>query len=183
MCKIKNVAIKLVFLISTTVLFSCSTTYYSLKNSEQVATVSFSNLSRETPEIYIVNNCKSERIKVELIENKKPQERAKYKTEIPAGKTISLNYNYNWILTEKHDLITEGTILSAIPINKTKVSKGISSCSNLISFTPEANKHYEVYFAISGGKCQIKASEAIAVTDSKNNLYSIPISNENACSD
>ena len=179
MCKIKNVAIKLVFLISTTVLFSCSTTYYSLKNSEQVATVSFSNLSRETPEIYIVNNCKSERIKVELIENKKPQERAKYKTEIPAGKNLSFKYHYNFILTEKTSLVTKGSTLR--PKFETVISKEASSCTSLVSFTPEVNQHYEVYFAISGKNCQIKASQSVAITDSKNNLYAIPITNKNEC--
>lgn len=165
------------------ILISCSTTYYAPENGEQMATVSFSNLSNETPEIYIVNNCKSEQIDSELIEKKKPQETAKYKTKIPAGRNISFEYNYNWILSKENNLISEGLILNTVPIIKTKVSTKASSCNSLASFTPEANQHYDVYFAISGKNCQIKASKSVALTDSRNNLYAIPLSNKNSCSD
>jgi len=53
------------------VVSSCAKTFYIQPTNDSVATVSFSNLSDELADIYIITNEKSYPIKDDLIERKK----------------------------------------------------------------------------------------------------------------
>lgn len=51
--------------------------------------------------------------------------------------------------------------------------KTATTCGSEVSFIPEKNKHYEVYFGINNGNCLIKASEARETSASTKQLFTI----------
>jgi len=88
------------------VVSSCAKTFYIQPTNDSVATVSFSNLSDELADIYIITNEKSYPIKDDLIERKKPQDRSKYKTNILADNAVTFKYDYNWLMNERTEITT-----------------------------------------------------------------------------
>lgn len=171
--KISSYKIFAVIVFFTTV-SSCARQYYIQPTIDVVATVSFSNLTDEIPVIYIVSDGKSSPINNYLIENKRPQDKSKYKTKIIANEIITIKYEYRFVMSKKTQISTTYSQFN-IPTSVRKQSyKTASTCSNEVTFTPEKNKHYEVYFGMDNDKCIIKASEARTTSVSKKQLYSIP---------
>jgi len=157
---------------------SCSRVYYTAPDTGAVASVSFSNLSPELPDIYIIDECGPLPVDHRLIEQKNPQQKSRYKTHIPAGKTITFKYEYNFLMRKGTQPVTYETELSS----RIKIEKinSVSTCSRLVSFKPEKNMHYEVYFGLLDTHCSIKASKSVASDVSKKNiLYNIPTTLDN----
>lgn len=142
-------------------------------------------MSPELPDIHIISDCKSLPIHNELIERKKPEQVARHKTLIPAGKPISFKYDYNWLISEKTSLVSSGNSYS--PRIETQKTKDVSTCSSLVTFTPQVNKHYEVYFGLMLNKCLIRARESVTTSTpgfslpTKNKLYAIEESTKSEC--
>ena len=152
---------------------SCSTQYYIQPTNETVATVSFSNLTDELPNIYIVSDGESFPIESFLIENKRPQDKSKYKTKIVAGEKIIIKYQYDWVMRKRTQLSTTyGQFNMPTSVNAESFNT-VTTCSSEVSFTPEENRHYEIYFGINIDKCLIKASEARIDSVSGKQLYVI----------
>ena len=166
-------------------LTSCSHNYYLPATSDNTATVSFANLSPENPEINIIDNCISKEIKRMHIERRSPIKKAKYKIRIPAERKISFNYRYFWVSGEKTTLVTSGNVnigFGSIPNIKSATSKEILTCDERVTFRPEKDKHYEIYFGVDTNKCVIKANEALYDKfKKKNKLYAIKILNNQKC--
>jgi len=153
---------KLSLLLILITVSSCTNSYYTQPNHTSVATVSFSNLSGELADIYIITKDKTSLINNKLIENKKPQDKAKHKTSIPSGSEVTFKYEYNWLLRERTNITTTySNINTPSRVNFEKTNEA-NTCSNSVSFTPAAHKHYEVYFGLIADKCFIKASEVKA---------------------
>lgn len=154
-------------------LSSCATPNYMQPNNDSVATVSFSNLSDELAEIYIVTNDKTYSITSNLIERKKPQEKSKYKTNIKTGNEITFKYDYNWLMSERTEITSTYSKYNTPTKVNAKIINVANTCSTSVSFVPEENKHYEVYFGLIADKCIIKASEVRGYSDSTKQLISI----------
>lgn len=150
-----NTFFNLSLILACTTLSSCATRYYSPPEQGALATVSFSNLSPEIPKLYITSNCKSFLINQIFIEQKNPADKSKHEINIPANSEITFEYNYYWFSGEKTELVTNG-IYYRIEETKSKIPE---SCTKTITFIPEDNKHYEVYFGINLDHCIIKAVE------------------------
>jgi hypothetical protein len=145
-------------LILLVLLSVCSSKYYTFTDSGATATVSFSNLSAELPEIVLIENCATSKIKDVYFENKLPNQKSAKKIKISVDKPITFEYRYSWFSGEVENLVTAGTSLR--PHLKLEKNKSISICKETVTFIPQENKHYEVYFGLSNNKCVIKASEA-----------------------
>jgi len=171
---------KILLLTACLFLTSCATKYYSPPNTDKAATVSFSNLSPEIPEINIIDNCTSLKINDSYFENKKPTDISEFKINIPIKRKISFVYNYFWISGEKTVPITiENSTISLIRIKKIKV---IHTCNEIVTFIPEKNRHYEVYFGKNIENCMIKASEAYYTDDKhKKQLMAIHLVSDQEC--
>ncbi|VAW65112.1 hypothetical protein MNBD_GAMMA11-2115 [hydrothermal vent metagenome] len=167
-------------LILTGTTTSCGRVYYIEPDTESFASVSFSNLSPELPDIYIIDECKPVPVDYRLIEQKKLKQRSAHKTRIPAGKYITFKYEYNFLVNNRTQPVTsEGKLSSRIKIEKTNYA---STCSSLVSFMPENNIHYEVYFTLLDTQCTIKASKSvISEKTGKKLLHSFPTTNSNSC--
>jgi len=166
-------------LIALPLLASCTTEYYIPPASDMSATVSFSNLSPEIPEINIIDTCNSSKINNSYIEYKKPADRSTFKVKIPVKRKISFEYKYFWISGEKTvPVTTENQYQSHIELKKTKV---ISECTATVTFIPEENKHYEVYFGKNINKCVIKASEAYFSNNNQKQLLPVIITGNQKC--
>lgn len=142
---------------------ACSTDYYKPVSDNDVAYVSFSNLSREIPEISINTNCKRSRIDPELIQYRKPSEHADLLLQIPSNVPVSFGYDYAWFEGEQIDLVTTGASRYNAMTNQLthrRSLKEVKSCVEMITFTPEPNKRYEVYFGKNPQSCVIGVSEA-----------------------
>ncbi len=138
---------------------ACSGSYYVAPELKESAVVSFSNLSPETPKIYIVLKGKSSQINNNYLENKKPQQRSRYTLKIPAKEKITFNYVYNWVMSEYREPVSvQNKYYSNVEI---KTRKDVDTCRNNVSFKSEKDKHYEVYFGIVRGKCVINVSEVL----------------------
>jgi len=162
------------------ILASCTQNYYMPDTSDTTATVSFSNLSAENPEINIIDNCRSSEIESIYIERKKPSKVAKYKITIPAERKISFQYKYFWISGEKTTLVTSS--VGSLPQIKPETSKEIATCDEVITFKPEKNKHYVVYFGVGKNKCVIKANEILYDrVKGANKLYAIDMLANQEC--
>jgi len=155
----------------------CARPYYKPPVNVPVATVSFSNLSVQTPQIYIIADCKPMLVQGELIEPKTPDQAAKYSTEIPANKLIAFQYVYYFVINEKPNIDTG---VGGYNIQYSK-SLYTSTCESTIAFTPEPNKHYEVYFGLVEQNCAIKAQESIVSMGANNKLVTIPTSTGDEC--
>jgi len=167
-------------LIALPLLASCTTKYYIPPGSDVSATVSFSNLSAEIPDISIIDNCKTSKINNSYIEYKKPSDESTFKIKIPVKRKISFEYKYFWISGEKTEPVTiENQYRSHIELRKTNV---ISECTETVTFIPEENKHYEVYFGKNVNKCMIKASEAFFLNSNKQkHLLPVIITDNQKC--
>jgi len=138
---------------------SCTNSYYIQPTHSSVATVSFSNLSDELADIYITTKDKTYLINNKVIENKKPQDKSKLKTKIPADSEVTFKYEYNWLMRERTNITTTYSILNTPSrVNIEKINEA-NTCSSTVSFTPEEHKHYVVYFGLIADKCIIKARE------------------------
>jgi hypothetical protein len=163
----KTISIALVYALIT----SCTKSYYVAPQLKQFATVSFSNLSPEMPEIHIKIKDKIFQINSNYIEQKKPQDKSKYKINIPINEMITFQYIYNWLIYEKRNVVSiQNGFYSNINLNS---SKDTNICKSTISFKPKANKHYEVYFGITSTKCTIKASGTLFKAGPKKLLIKI----------
>ena len=138
---------------------SCSQSYYVQPVSDQVASVSFSNLSDEMADLYIILNDMTYMIDGNVIEKKQPQYKSKFKTNVLAGNKVTFKYVYNWLIREKTEVTSTYTAFNAPSRVSSKNIKDVKTCSSEISFVPEKNKHYEVYFGVFTEKCVIKVSE------------------------
>ena len=178
--ELKNTLLKLTIILLHITLTSCAATYYTPVKETSIASVSFSSVSLELPEIRVVDNCNSLPINKNLIVHKDPEDKSGVKLTIPATREITFEYNYHWFSGEKTEFITKGKIVGAhVEIEKSKV---ISSCFNSITFIPGENKHYEVSFEFNAGKCIIKASEGIYIDGySKYRLQKVDIVDKPQC--
>jgi len=169
----KNMIYKLLPLFILIATLSCTNSYYIQPTHSFVATVSFSNLSDELADISIITKDKTSLINNKLIENKKPQDKSKYKTNVLSGSEITFKYEYNWLMRERTEITTTYTQFS-IPtrVDIKKVNEA-NTCSSTVSFTPEVHKHYEVYFGLVADKCVIKAREVRVTTELKKVLIKI----------
>jgi len=159
---------------------ACSRVHYTEPDAGPVASVSFSNLSPERPDIYIIDECKPLPVDYRRIEQKKPKRKSRYKTRISAGKTITFKYEYNFLVNKRTQPVTYETRLSS-QIKIEKISS-VSTCSSLVSFKPEKNTHYEVYFGLVDTNCSIKISKSVfSDVSNKNILYSVPTTQNNHC--
>ena len=154
----KYISIFLLFLTS-----ACSTNYYQSVADNNHAYVSFANLSQEIPEISIITNCKRSRIDPERIKYRKPSENADSLLEIPSDQPVSFVYAYAWFEGEEFQLVDRGYAQQNTQISlltQRKASKGVKSCSEKITFVPEPEQKYEVYFGKNPRSCVISVSEA-----------------------
>ena len=171
--------IRLLLSIAVIFLVSCSRAYYVPPTEPPLATVSFSNMSSELPDVYIIIDCKSHPLDSSLFERKRPDDTSRHKTPVPAGKMISFRYDYNWLISENTQLVTSGASFgSRIETQKTKQA---STCSSLVSFMPEPDRHYEVYFGLVADKCTIKVAESLRVPGGGKKLGSVQQSDSNEC--
>lgn len=136
---------------------SCSQSYYIPSPTGETAFVSFSRLTYEIPEITIIENCRSSTIDPDFIKNRKPTEKNSNELRIPANSEITFVYDYSWFGEEMSELYTSGNQYG--PLIHQKKSKEFNSCTQSVSFIPEENKHYEVYFGKNIDTCTIKVSE------------------------
>jgi len=159
---------------------SCSRIYYTEPTDGSTASVSFSNLSPERPDIYIISNCKILPVESKLIEQRNPLAKSRHKILIPADKIISFKYEYNFIISKgTQPVTTEGRLSSRIIIEKTN---NVDTCSSLISFKPDKDEHYEVYFGLLDTSCTIKAEKSsTSTTSGRKKLHSIPTTRTTDC--
>lgn len=150
---------KKIFLITFLLVTSCSTKFYQYQGADAKASVSLSRLSKDIASIYIIDNCEASQIQPELIEEKYPSQKSKYKIDIPANRQITFEYRYFWISGEKSRLVSKSNGLTAHRI-ETQTDKSVTSCKESFTFIPQENKHYEVYFGKADNQCVIKAGEA-----------------------
>jgi len=170
---------KIRLLTALPLLASCTTQYYIPTDSNVFATVSFSNLSHEIPEISIIDNCNTSKINNRYIEYRKPTDESTFKIKIPVKRKISFEYKYFWISGKKTEPITiENNYTSHIELKKTNV---ISECIETVTFIPEENKHYEIYFGKNINNCVIKASKAYYSNGKQKQLLSINITSKQKC--
>ncbi|VAW64248.1 hypothetical protein MNBD_GAMMA08-276 [hydrothermal vent metagenome] len=155
---------------------ACSGSYYVAPELKESAAVSFSNLSPEIPEIYILIKGKSSQINSNYFEKRKPQQRSRYTLKIPAKEKITFNYVYNWVMGEYRDVVSVQNKLYANV--ETKTRKEVDTCRNNVSFKSEADKHYEVYFGIVRGKCVIKVSEVFIDKNGRKSLKKLKQKND-----
>lgn len=150
---------------------ACSGSYYVAPELKESAVVSFSNLSPEIPEIYILIKGKSSQINSNYFEKRKPQQRSRYTLKIPAKEKITFNYVYNWVMSEYREPVSvQNKFYSNVEI---KTKKEVDTCRSNVSFKPESDKHYEVYFGIVRGKCIIKASEVYIDKNGRKSLIKL----------
>lgn len=150
---------KKLVLITLMLVTSCSTKFYQYQGTDVKASVSFSRLSKDIASIYIIDNCQASQVQPELIEDKYPSQKSKYKIVIPVNRQITFEYRYFWISGETSRLVSKSNGLTAHRI-EAQTDKSVTSCRESITFVPEENKHYEVYFGKADNKCVIKAGEA-----------------------
>lgn len=74
--------------------------------------------------------------------------------------------------TEKNT--TYSSLGAPVRIDTNKINVA-NTCSSSVSFVPEENKHYEVYFGLFSDKCIIKASEARGATELTKQLFLITV--------
>lgn len=144
---------------------ACSTEYYQSTVDKNVAYVSFSNLSREIPGISINTNCKRSQIDPELIKYRRPNEDTDLLLQIPSNIPVSFSYDYAWFEGEKIQLVEKGSLI----IKKT-TSKDVNSCTEKVTFIPEPNRRYEVYFGKNPLSCVIGVSEVFVKPGSHKKL-------------
>ena len=160
-------------------LSSCSTQYYLPPEQGALATVSLSTLSSDIPEINIISNCKLSTFNHYLIERRKPTDKSINLINIPSNKEITFQNNYYLISSQKTKFNSKSGFsphIDTMPI------KELSLCTQSVTFIPEENKHYEVYFGISDGKCTINAEEGQRIQDAtKKRLMRIEYIKDQQC--
>lgn len=152
-----NMSHKLILVLISTASLSCAMKEYKLPEDGPVASVSFSNLSLGVPELNIINNCESSFINKNYIESKSPTDKAKYKIKIRSKNKITFEYKYHWFSRNGLIPITQASGLHHSV--KEKTSSELRTCTKSVTFVPEENKNYEIYFGIQGNKCSIDVGE------------------------
>ena len=148
-------------------LASCSANYYKTTIEDKFSTVSFSNLTPEIPDVYLIDKCETYKIENQYIERKYPTDKPSKMLRIPVKRKITFEYNILWISGEKKQLENNGGLYT--PNIEEQTSKTGSTCTETVTFIPEEGKHYEVYFGKSGNKCVIGASEVELGSENKIN--------------
>lgn len=141
----------ILFVVTTIFLTTaCTIPAFHSAQGENTAQVSFSSQMPNLPELQIGINCQSYLVSNEKIDDRSPQSRTKKVFRIPSGKEIFLyfeNMEIGRLVLWKH---------LYIDLNASEQQHGFDTCSNKISFKPEKDKNYEIFFgATSSNECHI----------------------------
>ncbi|MCW8877135.1 MAG: hypothetical protein OQK04_05185 [Kangiellaceae bacterium] len=173
--------IKKLFLVGGIALTSsCTIKHYTPSIDENFATVSFSNLTRQTPELRIIDSCSTSKIDNALIEQKDPADISKHRLKIPIQRKITFEYKFLWIGDEVTELVPQGTGLGKTI--KVERRNAADTCNKSFTFIPEENKHYEVYFGKGMEKCVLGVGEArLSPSTNQKSLYEVKAVSKQNC--
>lgn len=150
----------------------CSNTIYIEPVTEVFSTISISHRSIESPRVEISNNCKKYQVSDESIERRSPSVNESNTIRVAANENLVIHFSYSWIGKEKAYLRTTSASYSG-RIERVK-TRDLEDCNGLLSFIPEAGKHYEVFFSLRGGQCVSNVAHAVRKDESMDKtLYKV----------
>ncbi len=161
-------------------LTSCTMQPYQAPSGDNLATISFSNISTSPPTVSIGESCHFKKIDFDWIEKKAPSNRGVHRLNVLADKEIDINVKFYDVAKGDSKLVLKGNAF----VNHMELveTKNFIECSRTISFKPEVNKHYEI--SIGGGMriCFIKVAEAESVIGAMDyNLLQVATAKSNQC--
>lgn len=177
------------FIILICILISaCSTPYFHSTKGENTAKISFSNQMPNTPDLFIKINCQSFHIGKNNIDKRSPKTRAVNVLQIPSGKEISLYFENTEFVKTKTVSATHFSHESGYPLGQSvriypKEQMTFDTCSNSITFTPQKDKNYEVYYGTTNdNKCHIIINEVTnSLTSNTKKFKSIEANTSPTC--
>lgn len=139
---------------------------------EVFSTISISHRSIESPRVEISSNCKKYQILDESIERRLPSLNESKSIKVVANENLAIHFSYSWIGKEKAYLRTTSDRYN-VRIERVK-TRDLENCNGLVSFIPEAGKHYEVFFSLRGGQCVSNVAHAVRKEESMDKtLYKV----------
>ena len=172
---------KIIVSMTALILASCVNNDYIEPDGNDVSYIAISTLGQELPSFKITSGCKSSILNVETIENRSPIDEPSKTIKVSDGVPLTISYNYSWFGAEISELrnFGGGRFGENTRIENRQV-KQVETCNKQITFVPEANESYEVFFSVVSDKCTLKVARSHNVINSikqklsKVNLVEVP---------
>ena len=133
-------------------LSSACTAVYQAPGQE--ATFSLSTTSTNKPALSIEYDCKRHRVTEGMVADKSPGSISELVYGLPTGTPVTFTATYSGVPKKSKQLEQKGAFLyQAVD------AIDVGHCRSSITFVPQSDKHYEVFFNIQLDRCAVRAVE------------------------